>query len=347
MKNLWWFWGITESPWNTFFFRRITCGWVAPYLCFQHLSMAWPYGHAMAMARFFAAAATPSTPGRWQSHQGITAGCTQGSLAAGRTCAILNQVETCDCHKLNIDWSHIGSTEKSLQGGTLPTSGMWIDSGHFIRFFGKANKYPDGPGKSRQLTAYQLDLLIKLLYPFHPAFSLLPRWGLVVGLGAEHIWAPKKTPLDNGRNLPPDPPPDRLRCRLQPTMPLHSGGVKVRGSGIRWKLLMSAEAAPIWDQWDQGRALHQRGSVLLAILANDRKFWRSTLVAVRWSLQEKVEVGSERYLSYLDVFSLKTCQICCNLLHRHGRTQPARWMQRGLGRYLLRAVCTRWLDWKL
>jgi len=28
-------------------------------------------------------------------------------------------------------------------------------------------------------------------------------------------------------------------------------------------------AAPIWDQWDQGRALHQRGSVLLAILAND------------------------------------------------------------------------------
>ena len=87
---------------------------------------------------------------------------------------------------------------------------------------------------------------------------------------------------------------------------------------------MSAEAAPIWDQWDQGRALHQRGSVLLAILANDRRFWRSTLVAVRWSLQEKVEVGSERYLSYLDVFSLKTCQICCNLLHRHGRTQLAR-----------------------
>ena len=199
-------------------------------------------------------------------------------------------------------------------GGTLPTSGMWIDSEHFMFFLEKPIRIQMDMGKVEN-SLHTFDLLIcqvalSILSSLFAASKV--RIGGGVGCWA-HLSPQKSSPGQRPKSAP-DPPADRLRCRLQPTMPLHSGGLKVRdpgSDGSCWCLLQHRYGT--------------NGTKVVPCINGAVSCWRflqTTLVrAVRWSLwQEKVEVGSERYLSYLDVFSplvlkcVKSVAIYCTVM---------------------------------
>ena len=384
------FGGIT---WNHhFFFKEKSLKWliVAPYYC---------AGKQLSMARFFAAAATPSTPGRRLP-------ATRGSLDVD-----LNPWLLAGPVQFWTRWRHVTVTSSTLidhilealkKKSSLQGCGFFdmvfsgwnssnvrnvvcLFSGHFNRFFGKAKGYIQMDMGKVEKSWHTFDLLIcQVALSISSSLFAASKVRIGGGVGCWAHLSPQKTPLDNGRNLPLPISQIRSGADCSRPCPCILAGSK---SGIpqpdpAWwtykKLLKMAifivdfshekwvdlsiadpmEAADVCCSTTGDLNTTKVVPCINGAVSCWRKLrpemleidvGRCAMVVARKGRSGQWEVHKlfRCIMMYYHVFSLKTCQICCNLLHRHGRTQPARWMQRGLGRYLLRAVCTRWLDWKL